>query len=317
MPVASEAAGADTGAVSVIDVQVVGGVGVDTTVRVPQLPVPAVDTVHVPPITRSVGHTGSGWALGLHALSVRTHLVDLIGDDPEGEVVRRRFADAGLSFGWAIDPAGTKRSVNLVDPAGHRTSLYDGRGQGAVETDPSFWREPMDRARHVHVSINDWTRPALRRAVALGRTVSTDLHDWDGEHPHHLEFALAADVVLLSAIATAGASARLAERILREGRAVVVVTTAGVEGSTVHVLHAGALRAEHVAARPLPGGVELDANGAGDAYGAGFLAAWLAGRDPIECARWGSIAGAHAVATPGTHVSPITRSLLEQRLATG
>jgi len=302
--------------VSELDVLVVGGVGVDTTVRVPHLPVPAVDTVHVPPITRSVGHTGSGWGLSLHALGARTRLVDLIGDDLEGQVVRRRFAEAGLPFGWAIDPAGTKRSVNLIDLAGHRTSFYDGRGQGATEPDPTFWREPMDQARHVHISINDWTRPALRHALALGRTLSTDLHDWDGDQPYHEEFALAADLVLLSAIATAGASAAVAERILREGRAALVVTTAGAEGSAIHSRDGARMRIQRLPAHHLADGAVRDANGAGDAYGAAFLAAWLTGHDPVECARWGSVAGAHAVATPGTNTAPITRAQLEDGLAT-
>ena len=81
-----------------IDVLVVGGAGVDTIVRVPALPVPLADTVHVPPMHRHAGHSGSGWALGLHALGVRTHLLDLVGADLEAEVLRERFATAALPF---------------------------------------------------------------------------------------------------------------------------------------------------------------------------------------------------------------------------
>ncbi|HEY4422306.1 MAG TPA: PfkB family carbohydrate kinase, partial [Pseudonocardia sp.] len=52
----------------------------------------------------------------------------------------------------------------------------------------------------------------------------------------------------------------------------------------------------------------VDPTGAGDAFDAGLLVAWLGGADPGECLRAGCVAGAAAVrhngARPPTAVSP-------------
>ena len=44
-----------------LDVFVIGGVGIDTIVRVPGLPLPDQETIHVQPVQSYVGHTGRGW----------------------------------------------------------------------------------------------------------------------------------------------------------------------------------------------------------------------------------------------------------------
>lgn len=287
----------------VLDVLVVGGVGVDTIVRVPSLPVGLVDTLHVPPIERYVGHTGSGWALGLHRLGLQVELIDLVGADSEADFVAARFRRDGLPFVRILDPAGTKRSVNLVDMAGQRTSFYDGRGQGVGGVDPALWEAMLARARHVHVSTNDWTRPVLRAAVGAGCPASTDLHDWDGASAHHEEYALSADLVFFSAAETMDRTESLMRSLLRRGRAHVVVATAGADGA--YVLERGGT-VVHVPAVSLPDRPVVDSNGAGDAFGAGFLWAWLGGLPAAEAARRGAIAGAYACSTPGTHADPIT-----------
>src|SRR5215468_2262816 len=126
------------------DVLVVGGLGVDTVVRVPALPVPFVDSVPVPAIRDYVAHTGNGVALGCHALGLRTSFVDAIGDDPQGALIRARYAAEGLDFHFTLSPAGTARSVNLVDPAGHRLSLYDGRHPADLRLPPALYRPLLD-----------------------------------------------------------------------------------------------------------------------------------------------------------------------------
>ncbi len=288
-----------------IEVLVLGGVGLDTIIRVPVLPLPLVDTLHVPSTHRYAGHSGSGWALSLHALGVRTHLLDLVGGDVEGAVVRQLFTAAGLPFTGVVVPEGTKRSVNLVADDGTRMSLHDGRAQRLHDRDRRCHEGLLERSGHVHVTINDWTRVAMRDAVARGRTVSTDLNDWDGRNPYHEEFGYAADLVLLSTVAlddVVGTVGRLFER----GRAQCIVTTSGAVGSTVW-----RRGAEPVSVSALtPPGPVVDANGAGDAFGAGFVAAWLTGADDRTCARWGSAAGAHACTVPGTNADPVDRERL-------
>ncbi|WP_229818899.1 MULTISPECIES: carbohydrate kinase family protein [Streptomyces] len=280
------------------DLLVIGGSGVDTVVRVDALPVPLADSVHVGPIEEWPGHTGANVALGARALGLRVAFLDCIGDDHTGTLVRERLAAGDVEFDAVISPAGTRRAVNLVDRDGRRMSFYDAR-------DPADLRMPRDvylprllRARHVHLSIIGFTRFLYDDIEDLGIPVSTDLHDWDGLADHHREFALRSDLVFLSAEGAGEGTTALMREILREGRARTVVATAGADGSYV-LSRDGGPTPHHVPATVPPAPV-VDTNGAGDAYVSGFLYGMLGGRDLLECARLGAVAGAHACTAPGS-----------------
>src|SRR3954452_8356519 len=293
------------------DVLVVGGAGVDTVVRVDSLPVPLADSHVVPPIDTVVGHTGSGVALGCHRLGLQTCFVDVIGDDHEGRMLLSRFADEGLRFEHVVDPSGTRRAVNLVVPAGRRMSLYDPRHPYDLAPDPALWRGPLVHARHVHASIMPWTVGALQDATAAGLTTSTDLHDWDGRNPHHQPFAYAADLVFVSGSRLEGVEDAVVADVLDRGRARLVVVMDGARGSRGTGRDGGSFAEPAV---DLTGRTAVDSNGAGDAYVAAFLHAWLSGGDARAAARAGTVAGAWACGTAGTHSSLIDAGELGRRL---
>jgi sugar/nucleoside kinase (ribokinase family) len=287
-----------------LDVLVIGGVGIDTVVRVPALPLPPGETIRVDPVESYVGHTGHGVALGCQRLGLDTALVDVIGDDAEGERIRRTYADLGLPLAYGVHPSGTRRSVNLVSPDGRRLSLYDARHPTGMQVHPDLWRPGIRLTRHVHLSIVDFARQALPDLAAADCTMSTDLHDWDGKNEYHQDFARAADLVFVS---TSELADDAIEWIFANGRAQAVVAMAGAEGSYVHV--AGE-KPVHVPAVQIPGRSVIDTNGAGDAYVAAFLTTWLDGRSYREAAAAGSIAGAWACGFRGTHEDLITAEQL-------
>jgi sugar/nucleoside kinase (ribokinase family) len=295
------------------DVLVLGGVGVDTVVRLPALPPPYRDSTVVPPVTDHVGHTGHGVARTCRALGLRTALVDLIGDDPQGAMIRSAYARAGIALRYAVHPAGTRRSVNLVGPDGARMALYDPRHPPGATVPADLYRAGIARARHVHATIVDWARAGLADAVAAGVPTSTDLHDWDGDAEHHRDFAYAADLVFLSTAALVGhGGAGRVDAVLRDvlarGRARAVVATAGGAGSLL--LARG--DAEPVRVPPAtPPGPVIDSNGAGDSYVAAFLSGQLAGADLLTCARMGAVAGAYACTAPGADGAVVDRSAVE------
>jgi sugar/nucleoside kinase (ribokinase family) len=49
----------------------------------------------------------------------------------------------------------------------------------------------------------------------------------------------------------------------------------------------------------------VESTGAGDAFAAGFLAAWLRGEKPEQCGKAGNTAAALVLQAPGTKVSNI------------
>jgi acarbose 7IV-phosphotransferase len=280
------------------DVLVVGGAGVDTIVRVDSLPLPLADSLFVPPIRDYVGHTGTGVALGLHYLGVRVKFADFLGDDELGRLILATLAAVPLDFSWTESATGTPRAVNLVDNSGRRMSLYDGRHPYDLRLPRDFWLPLIQRSRHVHMSITNVNRDMFDDLERLGRSVSTDLHDWDGVNAHHQEYADRADLVFLSAARLESVDDVL-HGILARGRAGIAVATDGANGC--YVLERGTSICHFPAVEP-PGPV-VDSNGAGDAFVSAFLFRWLAGAPVAKCVGAGLIGGATACTAAGTHTA--------------
>ncbi|MFF8839348.1 adenosine kinase [Streptomyces sp. NPDC015130] len=293
------------------DVLVLGGAGVDTIVYVPELPLPYADSHKIRPgIESRAGQTGDFVALGLSALGLRTHHLDMIGDDPYGDLVRALHRDRGIGLTEVPQPCGTKRAVNLVAPDGRRLSLYDdSRSRESDRFPEELVRSLAAASRHAHVSITHPCAFALPQLREAGVTVSTDLHDWDGENPYHEPFAYGADLVFVSTTALADREKTM-RRILERGRAEAVVATAGAEGA--YLLTADGL--SHVPA-VTPRAPVVDSNGAGDAFAAGFLLGRLTGEEPARCALYGAVAGAYACTVPATGCDAVDRPTLLREVA--
>ncbi|WP_030760626.1 adenosine kinase [Streptomyces griseus] len=298
---------------SAYDVLVLGGSGVDTIVYVPELPLPYADSYMIRPgIETRAGQTGDFVALGLSSLGLRTHHIDMIGDDPSGDLIRAFHRDRAIDFTEVLLPGGTKRAVNLVGPDGRRLSLYDdSRSHESDRLPEDTVRKLAAASRHAHVSITYPCAHALPLLHEAGLTVSTDLHNWDGENPYHEAFAYGSDLVFVSTTALPDPEATM-RRVLERGRAEAVVATAGAEGS--YLLARGADAPVHIPA-VAPAGPVVDSNGAGDAYASGFLFGRLTGESFERCALYGAVAGAHACTVPATGGDAIGRTALLAEVA--
>lgn len=287
-----------------VDVLVLGGAGVDTIVYVPELPLPYADSYMIDGGIRArAGQTGDFVALGLAALGLRTHHLDFLGDDPEGELVRALHRDRGIALTEIPQPAGTKRAVNMVSPDGRRLSLYDNSRSRPDDRFPEDTLRALAAvSRHAHVSITHPCAEALPVLREAGVGISTDLHNWDGENPYHEAFAYEADVVFVSVTALRDPQATM-RRIAGRGRAEAVVATAGAEGA--YLLADGELTHVPAVAPPAPA---VDSNGAGDAFASAFLFGRLSGEPPRRCAEYGALAGAYACTVPATESAALSRS---------
>ncbi|NUT21488.1 MAG: adenosine kinase [Hamadaea sp.] len=289
------------------DVLVLGGAGVDTIVYVPELPLPYADSYMVPAIQSRAGQTGDLVSLGLAALGLRTHHLDVLGDDREGDLVRELHERHGVGLTTVPSPAGTKRAVNLVDPEGRRLSLYDvSRGDADDRFPEDLIAKLAGASRHVHVSITHPGALALPTIVDSGVTISTDLHNWDGENPYHLGFAEHADIIFLSATALADPEAAQRD-LLARGRARAVIATAGSAGAFLLTRDSSRVRHQPALVPPAP---VVDSNGAGDAFVTGFLFGLLNGSDWDTCLRYGAVAGAFACTVPSARMEFVTAATL-------
>lgn len=292
------------------DVLVLGGVGVDTIVRVPELKIPPGDGVAVPPVHDYVAHSGNGVALGFHALGLRTKFADLLGDDALGDLVRARYAKACLDFTALPARNGTPRSVNLVDAEGRRFSFFDGRHPEGAKLPREFYLPLLERSRHLHVAARAFE--AFEDARALGVTTSTDIHAWDGESDRLRQYAYAAQYVFMSSAAAPGRIDDIMRDIIANGRAELVVATEGAAGSRVLTKQDPAKVLRFPIA--VPERAVVDSNGAGDAFSTAFMSRRFAGRPLEECMRAGAVSGAFACGAHGTHEEQITADALAAAL---
>jgi sugar/nucleoside kinase (ribokinase family) len=273
---------------------VVGDAGLDVLATAAALPVPGGDvraSIGIRP-----GGAGANTAAWLAALGASPVLLSRVGTDRAAGQVRDALVAAGVRTVLAADPdAPTCTVVVLVDGTGQRTMLAD-RGAagrfGPTDVDPAS----LAGARHLHVSgyvlLDDSSRAggvaALAAARATGLTTSVDPQAAQLLEPGFLDLVRGVDLLLPSA----GELAALGGAEVVLGAVGAVAATAGPGGATW--LDRTGLW--NVPARPVR---PVDTTGAGDAFDAGLLAAWVGGAGPLAALRAGVAAGTRAVAHPG------------------
>jgi len=294
-----------------LDVVVVGAIGIDTNVYLPDGRLGDTDAVFVS-VVDVVGQAGGFTARGFAALGRRTAFAGHVGADPWGEMVREALAADGIDSSALVvdDPAGTARSVNLVSPDGGRQALYDGRGAGSFVPDLDAAAAVMGRARLALVHLPNWTRPLLPVAGAHGTTVAVDLQDVrDIDDPYRADFIAGADLLFASA-ADHGDPMALAEALLARSPARAIVVGAGDAGAALAVRDAGPARLVPPPALDVP---VIDTNGAGDALAVGFCDAYVLDGVNAEIAlRRGQLAARWACAQRGRSDTLITRVDLDR-----
>lgn len=244
---------------------------------------PASDTESI--IRLALGGQGANVAVNLagHGLPVR--LLARTGDDTLGELARAALERAGVDLpGEPLAGERTGALGALIDPQGQRT-MFPQMGANA-RLDEAFVRRHWPAALSLlfvsaYALLRPETRPAARWAMQtahrMGVPVAVDPSSYalieDVGVPAVLEWMIAADIVLPNrdegrVLAGTGDPEAMLERLAQ--RFAFVVLKLDKDGA---MARAGKETC-HVPAKPLE---VVDTTGAGDAFDAGFLAAFLSG----------------------------------------
>lgn len=282
---------------------VVGDAGLDVVAR-HSGPIPHGGDVRSK-VTIEPGGAGANTAAWLAACGAQPVLVARIGADSAGRQVHSELTSAGVRCAFSVDQeAATCCVVCLVDPDGQRSMLAD-RGANArfapEDLDPGL----LVGASHLHLSgyvlLDASSRPAglaaLAAARAAGLTTSVDpqaatLIEQDSEA--FLDDVRGVDLLLPNTeelIALTGSSAAAAAKALLDVVGAVVLTS-GADGASW-------VDADEIVSVPAEPAECVDSTGAGDAFDAGLLAAWLAGGSKVEALLGGVRAGSRAVSLVG------------------
>jgi sugar/nucleoside kinase (ribokinase family) len=286
-------------------VVVVGDVATDVVVVLQGEPAPGSD--RPASIRTRGGGAGANVAFHLAGLGVPVTLAGCVGDDSTGAGLRGELAAAGVRLALRTVPGvPTGTVVSLVEQGGQRSMLADRGANLALEPDDVPAVPP---GGHVHLSGYTLLDPgpraaglaALSVAVAAGCTVSVDpastgpLRGYGVQR--WLEDTASATVLLPNAdearLLTGCGDVADAARALA-GRHPVVAVSLGGDGA----LWASGNVLVH---RPAHATDVVDTTGAGDAFAAGLLAAWLGARDvdPGDALDAGLALAAAVVRRPG------------------
>jgi sugar/nucleoside kinase (ribokinase family) len=244
------------------------------------------------------GGAGANTATWLATLGADVVLISRIGDDSAGRQVHDELRAAGVRCAFVVEPnTATCCVVVLVDSDGQRTMLPD-HGAGALLQAADLTPDLLRNARHLHLSgyilLDPVSRDAglamLTAAQQAGLTTSVDPQSAGliDDPAAFLGWIRGVDLLLpnedeLSVLAGEHDPLDFVRAI---------AATAGPGGAS-WTDRSGTVSApaEQVSC--------VDSTGAGDAFNAGLLVAWLAGEQPEVALRAGVSAAAKAVSSFG------------------
>jgi sugar/nucleoside kinase (ribokinase family) len=286
-------------------VVVVGDLNTDVVAVLDGAPAPGSDRPAV--IRARGGGAGANVAVHLARLGVPVVLAGCVGDDQAGTALVAELAAEGVrSSVRAVPGRATGTIVSLVEPDGQRSMLAD-RGAN-LDLRPDDVPRPV-RGGHLHLSGYTLLDPgpraaglaALAAATGAGATISLDPASTGPLARYGVDRWLAdtagATILLPNAdevrLLTGCADPEVAGRALA-ARYPIVAVSLGADGA----LWASGDVLVHRPAHPT---VVIDTTGAGDAFAAGLLAAWLADPsvDPARALDAGLARAAEAVRRAG------------------
>ncbi len=274
----------------------------------------------MPPGQESSGGSVANTCAVAAGLGARVAYIGKVADDALGRVFRSDIAAAGVHFPTAplSEGAPTARCLILVTPDGQRTM------NTFLGASVAFGEHDVDTALIGDASVlylegylfdppaaQAAFRTAARAARIAGRQVALSLSDAFCVNRHRDAFrGLLADVDILFANEAEVCSlyeANAFDDAAEAARADVPLAALTRSEAGSLILRGG--ERVQVAAEPAK---VVDTTGAGDAFAAGFLAAYTAGRDLAACGKLGSLAAAEVISHYGARPAADLSRLLAQ-----
>lgn len=277
----------------------------------------------MPPGQETSGGSAANTCAVAAGLGARVAYLGRVADDQLGAVFRHDIRAAGVHFPTAplVGGAPTARSMILVTPDGQRTmNTFLGAcvAFGVEQLDEAAIAEAAVTYMEGYLFDEPAAQAAFRRAAdvahAAGRLVSVTLSDSFCVDRHRAAFRdlvrnrvdiLFANEAELCSLYECN---DLADAIAQARQEVALAAiTRSEEGSVI-------LRGVETVTVPAAPTRLVDSTGAGDAYAAGFLAAFTAGKGLEACGRLGSLAAAEIISHFGARLQ---RDLRQEAAALG
>jgi sugar/nucleoside kinase (ribokinase family) len=261
-------------------------------------------------ISMTGGGAGANTAAWLAHAGADVTFCGVVGDDQAGSARLAELAAAGITCAVRTAPSASTGAIVVIAERVERTMLAD-RGANLL-LDPKDVDAALGLGSPVHLHLSGYalldaaSRPAaehaLREARARGMTTSVDAASAGPlrRAPGFIEWVRGTDVLF----ANVDEAAALVSSSGTDPEALAVELSHSVGAAVVKRGGDGALAVAHGrvwTALAAPAAV-VDATGAGDAFAAGFLNAWLASPNAFDLSgalSAGTAMGARAVSSVG------------------
>lgn len=286
-----------------IDVLVAGEIYVDLILSgFDSLPEPGRE-VFATRFSREIGGGTAITASGLAKLDLKCGVYGLVGDD-SGDWVKDRLQREGVDVTQVQSHPTEPTAITVVATTAHDRAFLSYQGanfaleESLLESVRSAdWVTP----RHVHLAYAPFPMNFMELCEQLhakGSTISLDVgwrEDWLS-HPETMAILRYVDIFFPNLAE--------AQRMTGEENPTEILKRFEVAGAEKVALKLGSSgsafssRGSTVFAKP-PNVKPVDTTGAGDCFNAGFLQAWLSGKDPETCLLQGNICGAFSTLAYG------------------
>lgn len=274
----------------------------------------------LPPAIETSGGSAANTAAAAAALGASVRFIGKVAEDQLGQVFAHDIRAIGVAFDTPklAQGAPTARCLIAVTPDGQRT-MNTFLGACVALTDRDVDPAAVAGAAVTYLEGYLFDPPAaqvaFRLAVATaraaGRKVALTLSDAFCVDRHRGAFL----ELMMSGVDILFANEREILSLFRTSD-----WNAAVSGARGLVPIAALTRSEHGSIIVADGAAHVipaqptevvDTTGAGDAYAAGFLAAYTRGLPLPECGRWGAVAAAEVI----SHLGPRPQADLKERVA--
>jgi acarbose 7IV-phosphotransferase len=261
---------------------VLGGVSYNLIVYLSAFPEPRPQTIFANDFHETIGETAAGKALNLVKLGFDVTLHSLVGNDESGWKIENILQKQGVHFLRDIDPKGTERDLNLMDPNGGRISIFLPTTTYEPKVDTTRIEAAISENDLIVLNISNYCRYLIPLIKKHHKEIWCDIHDYNRNNQYHQDFIEAADYIFMSSDQMADYRSFL-EELIRRGKKLAVCTR-GAEGSV-----ALTSEGDWVETPIINDYQRVDTNGAGDAFFAGFLYAYTSGLEIRESLRMGTV----------------------------
>jgi sugar/nucleoside kinase (ribokinase family) len=255
-------------------------------------------------LSLTLGSSSAIFAHNLALLGNRVQFHSAIGEDPLGELCRKRLEEAGVDVSAVRKFQGKQTGITVILPQPEKRFILTYLGVMAEMRFEDLDLQQIASARHLHLSsyfLQRALRPRMaelfRFAKQAGLSTSLDTNDdpdslWGKDVLDVLKWV---DVLLPNereACCLAGVDHPERALDVLSKEVPLVVMKRGEKGA---IASRGKERFEVAA----PKTTAVDTIGAGDSFDAGFLHQFIRGARMEECLRYGNLAGALSTTRPG------------------